>query len=101
MNTWQRIIDRLRREWGMAGRLGRLAMVAAPLLLATTLLLAGVVGAGYYQYVTFGQSGGALEWPTAAPPDSRRATPTPEPTSSHPERVGGITRHPATATPDG
>ena len=95
MNTWKRITGRLKWEWDAAGPLGRLAMVAAPLLLATTLLLAAFIGAWYYDFVIFGQSGGALELPTAAP-----GTPTPEPTSAIPELRGGITRHPATATPD-
>ena len=40
MNTLRRITNRLRDEWDYATPLARLAMVAAPLLLATTLLLA-------------------------------------------------------------
>ncbi len=95
MTTWQRITGRLRWEWNVAGTLGRIALIAAPLLLVTTLLLAAVVGAAYYEFVTFGGPGAALELPTAA-----RGTPTPEPPPAHPERAGGITRHPATATPD-
>jgi hypothetical protein len=79
----------------VAGTLGRVALIAAPLLLVTTLLLAAVVGTGYYEFVTFGGPGAALELPTAVP-----GTPTPEPPPAHPERAGGITRHPATATPD-
>ena len=85
----------MRWEWNVAGTLGRIALIAAPLLLVTTLLLAAVVGAAYYEFVTFGGPGAALELPTAA-----RGTPTPEPPPAHPERAGGITRHPATATPD-
>lgn len=85
----------MRWEWDVAGTLGRVALIAAPLLLVTTLLLAAVVGTGYYEFVTFGGPGAALELPTAVP-----GTPTPEPPPAHPERAGGITRHPATATPD-
>lgn len=79
----------------MAGSLGRLAMVAAPLLLMATMLLGSIVAAGYYEYATFGIPDDALIVPTAAP-----GTPTPEPTPGHSQPQGGITRHPPTATPD-
>ena len=79
----------------MAGTRGRVALIAAPLLLVTTLLLAAGVGTGYYEFVTFRGPGAAVEVPTAGP-----GTPTPGPPPAHPERAGGITRHPATATPD-
>lgn len=97
MRTWQRITDRLRREWSMAGALGRLALLAAPLLLATTLLLAAIVGTGYYEFVTFGQ-GGAPELPTAAADGVPWATVTATPIA--PELRGGVTRHAMTVTPE-
>lgn len=89
MNTLRRITNRLRDEWDYATPLARLAMVAAPLLLVTTLVLAGVVGAAYYGFATYGGADSALELPTAAP-----GTPTPEPTPIQQQPRGGITRQP-------
>lgn len=89
MNTLRRITNRLRDEWDYATPLARLAMVAAPLLLATTLLLAAVVGTAYYGFVYYGGPDSALELPTAA-----LGTPTSEPTPIQQQPRGGITRQP-------
>jgi len=89
MNTLRRITNRLRDEWDYATPLARLAMVAVPLLLATTLLLAAVVGTAYYGFMYYGGPDSSLELPTPRP-----GTPTPEATPIQQQPRGGITRLP-------